>query len=426
MKVLHINTLGFGGAATACIRLHQGLLKLGVESDLLMLNRGASSVERSHQFVKPPLAGRKKLLNKATRVFKELGLSGKSAEARREDLLRNRPQGYEAFSFPDTAFNLTEHPLYKQADVVNLHWVAGFVDYTSFFCGGNKKHVWTLHDMNPFTGGCHYSEGCEKFMSSCNMCPQLANTIDPDHSSGLLEVKKHSILKMKDLLKVVSPSRWLLGLSKSSRLFGALEHLHIPYGLNGDVFKPLAKKASREQLGLPQDKTIILFVSEHLFNRRKGIHLLLQALEKLGRKENAMLCTVGKAVVDNVVAGNYRHLGPVSDERLMAAVYSAADVFVIPSTEDNLPNTVLESLMCGTPVIGFPSGGIPEMVSDGENGYLCSHIGSEDLAIQLLRFIDQPERFDRTEISKMAAAKYGLEIQAKAYLSLYNDLQGIK
>jgi glycosyltransferase involved in cell wall biosynthesis len=415
MKVLHISSYNSGGAANAAIRLHQGLLEIGIDSTFLFLNTSNRPISKSEQF---ELSGDttivKKLKKKALLLFQLFW-----PHKRSDRILKRRPKGFESFSFPSSEYDITKHPLYQQADIINLHWTAEFMDYSSFFEKNTKKVVWTLHDMNPFTGGCHYSAACNQFMSGCAKCPQL-HVKDNKVAIQAFERKRKAINNLHNL-SIVAPSKWLLDESKKSLLFNRLPHYKIPYGLNKKIFKPVNKKYSRELLNLPSEKKIILFVAASLKNKRKGFDYLIKAVSAIKDRDDVLLCSVGSASKEFDEFPNLVQLGIINDDHLLAAVYSAADVFVIPSIEDNLPNTVLESLMCGIPVIGFPVGGIKEVIINEKNGFITSAISEESLSEAIKTFLNFRE-LDRAAIRENSVANYDLPVQAEAYLDLYNNL----
>ncbi len=409
MKILHISTSPTGGAARSCIRLHQGLLNIGIDSKLLTLYRSDSSIVNCFSFRKATISG--KIIHKLMEIY---------MEKHNKFFLKNRPEGFEMFSFPYSPYRIIHHSLYRESDIINLHWVAGFLDYFSFFSGNKKKIIWTLHDMNPFTGGCHYSGDCTGFQKDCKNCPQLKGTINIDYAYKNLTSKLRALNRNKHLdLTIISPSKWLFEQLKSSILFKEFNHYHIPYSLDEHIYQPRDKKFSMDLLGIPSDKKVILFVSDSINNKRKGYEFLLKALEILKEKGDYVICAVGNKSDRNSKSANSYELGKIYDERLMSVAYSAADIFVIPSLEDNLPNTVLEALMCGTPVVGFPTGGIKDMIIHNVNGRLCKEISEQSLACEIEYILNNREMFNRVEISNQASDKYALKIQAENYLKVY-------
>ena len=418
MKVLHINTYDRGGAANACLRLHLSLLEKGIESNLLILHK-FNKKDIPNCFVYKNIEKKKSLIKRL--LWKILPVLKKN-ETIKASIQKLIPETIEWFSFPDTGIDISTHPLYQDADIINLHWTANFLDY-SFFEKNNKPIVWTLHDMNPFTGGCHYSFSCQKFQSNCSNCPQLQTIKEKDFSLDIFNYKKKYFLKEENVT-VVCPSVWLEKQAKSSKLLANKKLFTIPYGIDSSVFKPHDKQFSRKLLGLPEDKRIILFLSysSKSSNKRKGLDLLSKGLELLNDfTGNTVLCVVGGKMDLSQITFQHFQYSAIADEILMSVFYSACDVFILPSLEDNLPNTVLESQMCGTPVIGFPIGGMIDSIIDDENGYIAEEITSESLASTIRKFLSRPDNFDSNKIRKKALEKYDSPIQAEAYITIYKE-----
>ncbi len=421
MNILHITNRDGGGAGKACVRLHQGLLESGIDSNLLMIEQDDKTINKSFKFIAPFPKKIERYKIKIVRILKELHLYTEKDKYRKSEFLSHRPKKFGLFSFPNTPYDITQHPLYVRADIINLHWTTRFLDYNTFFRNNSKKIVWTLHDMNPFTGGCHYAGNCGGFKQVCEKCPQLINTIDDRYSNKNFQVKNDAL---RDIvyMTIVAPSKWLLEESKASSLFNKYPHAYIPYGLQQNLFKPLSKEYSRDMLGIPKDKKIILFVAVSLDDHRKGLEYLQDALVQFGEESDIILCVVGNKNDKPFRYKNLIHIKNINDERLMRVVYSAADVFALPSLEDNLPNTALESLLCGTPVIGFPIGGMPDIIDDNSIGILCDSVSVESLYAAVKYYFDNSGKYKQDIIRAIALAKYSLEIQAKAYISLYEKI----
>jgi len=326
----------------------------------------------------------------------------------------------ELYSFPNSNVDITETDLYKEADVVNLHWVANFLDFESFFRKNNKPVVWTLHDMNPFSGGEHYEERFLGIDENGNPIERKKTEKEIKFSNQNLILKKE-ILSQVDNLILVAPSKWLFEEAQKSEVFKNFKIHYVPYGLDPKIFKPRNQNYSRDILNIPQGKKVVLFVADSISNNRKGFIYLKKAIEQLN-DSNLVLCAIGSKNSSIKSFENIIELGSIKDERLMSIAYSAADVFVIPSLMDNLPNTVLESLMCGTPVIGFPVGGITDMIQDGENGFLTDEISVESLKSTLSKFLTAENNFDRMSIRENAVGKYDQKIQADNYIRLFNNI----
>jgi glycosyltransferase involved in cell wall biosynthesis len=415
MKVLLVNTYEHGGAAIACLRLHRGLLNNQVQSNVLLLNkRSPEVIEGAAVFEGAPAISPGSFFPTRRFPFRA------DRALLKKEIRKKIPSEIEWFSFPDSGYDITSHPLYKEADIINIHWASDFLDYR-FFLKNKKPVVWTMHDMNPFTGGCHYSENCERYEQKCGWCPQLSTTSAPRYSSFSWKYKNECLSGVKNLT-IVPLSRWLMDCSQKSSLFSRFPHVLIPNGLNSALFSPVDRSEARQQLGLPEDKKIILFVAYGgLHGKRKGYHLLEQALGKFDR-EDLLLCAVGgkqKTIIPNA---NVMDFGFVEDDARMARLYSAADLFVLPSLQDNLPNTAVESILCGTPVVGFSTGGVKDIVIPGLNGILAGEISSDALFTALQITLNSLLSFDREKIRRDAVSRYDQQVQAEAYVSLFSGI----
>lgn len=362
MKILLITTNYGGGAGIACRRQHQALLANGYDANLLVLNKVDSPAEANVFSIEELISKKKgklffKLLKNLNLIFNKL------------------PVFFNKQVFingPASLFRIDTLELYQQADIIHLHWVPKILSWKHVFADKQKRIFWTLHDMNPFTGGNHY-------------------TCDYDYSryEKLLQkniIKKSNYLKGSHL-KVISPSVWLADEARKSKVFESLEVVVIPNCLNVEVFKPTDKLVEKRKLQLPANKKVMLFVAENPNDVRKGMKLLLQALKQLKHANDVFLLVIGKKLEHENAAIEMRQLGSISSETELSAIYNSADFFVIPSLEDNLPNTILESMACGTPVIGFNIGGLPDMIINNQTGLLAAERDIVALAQCMDQFI---------------------------------------
>ena len=404
MNITIISGSETGGAGYAAKNLHQGLLEIGVTANFL-----------TEQMI---VEADKSLFKKIKRWW----LVRKDIK-RNYKLLAGAPTEYDHFSFARTGYhNIHNHPLIKNADVINIHWVSYMVDYKSFFNNINKPIIWTLHDTNPFTGGCHYTFGCDNFTNDCSTCPQLAEGVRDFAAPDNLKLKRDSLAKLTtQKTVVVSPSKWLKALSEKSSLFKQYQHFHIPYGINTAIFKHYNQIKSRLKMGFPADKFIVLFAGTSLTEYRKGFDVILNLRELFKDDQEIMFIAIGK---NDVEYEGILNLGYISDKNDMAIAYSAANVFIIPSREDNLPNTMLESLCCGTPVIGYKTGGIVDSIEHGNNGFLVDKENVTDIAAYIKQMMANVDLFDRETISAIATKKYSLKTQAFAYRNMINNIFG--
>jgi glycosyltransferase involved in cell wall biosynthesis len=427
LKVSLINTLSTGGAANACIRLYNGLLVQQVESSLIYWSPKADiacSIYYHDIYQDEVLSkiSNRTLLQKGARWIKTLFRDDWEIKTVKQRAIHNhisetRPKGYEVFTFPFSPYPVHKHALVKKADIIHLHWINNFIDYPSFFSHVNKPIVWTLHEMNPFTGGCSYDYDCKKYLAKCNDCPQLTGTGYEDYAAKILRTKLETVRDKN--ITVVAPSKWLMNLSANSKVLGSFPHHLIPYGIDESIFKPTQTQWIRKHYNIDPDKKILLFVSASVGNMRKGAQYMYDALDYICEKRNDVeMVAVGN--VPEKQRKGVKYTGNITDERIMARIYSGSDLFVIPSLADNLPNTVIESLMCGTPVVGFDKGGVPEMIDSGVNGEVCKDVNHLSLSKSILRSLGK--EYNRQAIADDAKSKYAASVQAKAYICLYNEI----
>jgi glycosyltransferase involved in cell wall biosynthesis len=417
-KVVHLSTIDVkGGAARSAYRLHQGLQRIGCSSAMFAMDK--TCADQSIVRFEPPQGIVDRIGNRIRR------------EAIARDFVRHRetrPSGYELFSDDRGPFPHAMMAQIPPCDVVNLHWVAGMVDYGSFFplMTRTTPVVWTLHDMNAFTGGCHYDHRCGRFSGSCGACPQLGSNGEQDLSRAVWERKRRAIMAAKTgRLRIVTPSRWLAEEARKSSLLSEIRVDVIPYGLDLDVFMPRDKAYSRDLLGIPQDARVVFFLADVVDNRRKGFSFLLEALPHCAKRvEKLLLVSLGQQPPQADGRMPWLHLGSVHDDRLLSAVYSAADIFVLPSLQDNLANTVLESMACGVPVVSFDAGGTPDMVRPGITGQLVPAFEVPVLASTIVELLNAPDvlKTMSAHCRRVALEDYPLVLQAERYASLYQEL----
>lgn len=312
--------------------------------------------------------------------------------------------------------------------IINLHWIAKFIDQTSFFGSlpNDLPVVWTLHDMNALTGGCHFAGSCHAFESGCGNCPQLSRSGDRDASRRAFEAKQEMLRDIN--LNIVAPSRWLLDQARRSPvLANARSFRLIPYGMPTNSLRPVDPDFARTRLGLEKKDFLVAFGAMNLNSHRKGGRELMTALQQLRGIDNLKCLVFGGGALpkERHELPPMIHVGRVSDADMRRLVYSAADVFVLPSLEDNLPLTGLEAMACGTPVIGFDTGGIPDYVLHGRTGWLARHGDPADLARQM----ETATELSREQLRRIGdnardliQRKFDVQCQAKNYIELYQSL----
>lgn len=274
-----------------------------------------------------------------------------------------------------------------QSDVVHLHWVVGMLDLERMEeIVGDRPVVWTLHDMNPFTGGCHYTEGCDGYKRDCSNCPLLEGDKSLAHTAW--QAKRDAYSKIKNL-HIVTPSQWLADCAKESSLFGDRPVHVLPNSIPIEHFTPTNKLVARMQLGLPLDAKIVAFGADSLNNKRKGGDILVESvrfLKERDKADNVHGLFFGSASLD--LGLPVHNMGYVSDPARLSLVYAAADVFAFPSREDNAPQTVPEALLSGTPIVAFPVGNVPELVQHLETGFIARYEDADHFAEGLAWALD--------------------------------------
>jgi glycosyltransferase involved in cell wall biosynthesis len=404
MKIVHLNTLNFGGASNSAKMLHLGLLNLNQNSTFVTL-RSAHPKTKNHFFYEE--------LN-ASRIRFKIRNVLRNPELKKDEkrfIFETTTKETDWFSFIETPFYPETLEIVRNADIIHLHWVADFINWNTFFKKIKKKRIiWTLHDMNPFTGGYHYSEEYNGHVELTSKYPYLAHTQFNNLVNNTL-IQKSDILKRNNVkLEIISPSKWLASEAQKSFLFKSYPISVVPYGIDTSIFKIV--ETNQLKAGLKIDKNpVILVIADNLDNKRKGYHLLTEAFKRTKTQLNLMVVGQGKLTIDSPFIKCY-HLGAISSRQQICEIYNLADYYVICSLQDNLPNTVLESLCCGTPVIGFNSGGIPDMVNN-DNGI----IGDKSIEF-LITVLDNLKlySFDKQLISNNAIKLYSLENQASAYI----------
>lgn len=412
MKVLLLSMSDLeGGAARAAYRLHQGLQQQNLDSRLL---------------VQKKLGDDPGVMGPTSNFRKGLALT--------RPLLDTLPLKFYG-DREKTTFSpgwLPDRLLPKVAavhpDLINLHWLGYGLLRIETLARLRQPLVWTLHDMWAFTGGCHYNGGCDRYQQHCGSCPQLGSRGDWDLSRWVWK-RKASVWKQLRLV-AVSPSQWLADSARGSSLLKDHRVEVIPNGIDLEKYKPLDRAVARKILNLPIDRHLILFGAVLATgDRRKGFHLLQPALHQLrqaGWGERAELVIFGATKPENPPDLGLRthYLGRLNDDISLALAYAAADVFVAPSTQDNLPNTVLEAIACGTPCVAFNIGGMGDLIRHQHNGYLAQPFDIGDLANGIAWILADPQRHQHLSLAArtIAAQHFSLEIQAKRYLVLFEEI----
>lgn len=400
MKVYHISSAPFsGGAARAGFRLHEGLLQQpGVESTWLDCSQGA----RGAGVIAVKYPAKPQSLSK--RIRRRHWESMVSSYFAPTTAPASNPIGWGSIEV------LKKLPV---PDVWNLHWVSWFLDWETMlpWMAERAPIVWTLHDLNPLKGLWHY----EPLPEECTIKRMALE-------AKAVELKRRALAKVpRERLTFVGPSRWMVEACRKSPVTKGFSIQHIPYGLDTEVFSPRDPSVFRKICGIPQAAVVLGFIADNLRDPRKGMASLQQALAELAvTHPGAHLITVGNGKIDSGGLP-HSHLGPIHSDLLLSYFYSACDVFLCPSLQDNLPNTVLEAMATGTPAIGYNTGGIPDMI-DNDSGRLAVNVGDSASLLDAIHGLLADRSFSRDSIRQQAVSCYRLAGQAEQYRKVYQDI----
>lgn len=415
MKPLILNTSDIeGGAARAAYRLHKGLRSIGLDSQMLVQTKSSDD----HTVVGPQ-----------TKIQKVFGMIRPTLDSLFVQLYPKRDN--VLFSPAVLANNnLVTKVKRLDSDVINLHWIAKGMLNPKTLKHFNKPLVWTLHDMWPFTGGCHYDSGCGRYQEACGKCPILKTSKNIDMSHWIWK-RKEKAWKELDIV-IVTPSHWLADCAKNSSLFHDFRIEVIPNGLDLNRFKPFDKHTAREILLLPQDKKLILFGAVNsTSDKRKGFQHLQLAMKNIymngwGNDFEVVVFGSSEPINSLELGLKIHYLGHLPGDIALSLLYAAADVMVVPSTQENLANTVMESLSCGTPCVAFNIGGMPDMIEHKHTGYLASPFNTEDLAKGIIWVLEDDERWKVLSLQARRKVEKEFDIQtvAKKYADLFEEIVG--
>ena len=417
MKVLFVNTYaGVGGAAVACRRLMETMGKRGVEVRMLVC-RDSVSTDRI-------LPVNRSWWQRKAAFFRFVW-------ERFVIFIHNRLSRKNLFavSIANTGTSISKHPAVLEADVIHLHWInQGFLSLGGLddLLATGKPIVWTMHDMWPMTGICHHARDCSRFEQQCGCCFFLNSRNENDLSVRIFRRKSRLPLSR---IRFVGCSRWLVARARKSALLRQMSVVDIPNPIDLVFWKKQTPAECRRRFSLPGDRKLILFAAVKPTDRRKGIDYLIDSLKIYADRHPEECDQIGLVVMghwdlqlnENFVYPVYS-IGYLSDEKQIRDLYSAVDLFVIPSLEENLPNTIMEAMACECPSVGFDVGGIPEMIDSGVTGYVARYRSAEDFSDGIYRVFHSDYRQMGLAARKKAERFYSDRIVGDRYYSLYEQL----
>ena len=418
MRVLIINTSErMGGAAIAANRLMEALRNNGIQAKMLVRDKKTDRVT---------VIGLKNSLWKIWQFVWERIVIWKANHFKKHHLF--------AVDIANTGTDITQLPEFMQADIIHLHWInqgmLSLKDLRKIFLS-RKPVVWTMHDMWPCTGICHHARECDKYQQECQHCPYLyKGGSKKDLSNQIYKIKKE--LYQLSTITFVTCSQWLKEKATQSALLNGHSIIQIPNPINTNLFRPRNKQEARLKIGLPSDKKLILFGSAKITDKRKGIDYFIQSCQVLVNrhpemKNELVVVVYGKdsEQLKSLVPFEVYPLNYISNEKDLVNVYNAVNLFVTPSLEENLPNTIMEAMACGVPWVGFNVGGIPEMIDHLHNGYVADYKSAEDFANGIYWALSESEYQSLSEEAcRKVVSSYSEGAIAKKYIEVYNKITG--
>jgi glycosyltransferase involved in cell wall biosynthesis len=409
MKVIQLSaTDRVGGAGIAAYRLHQGLQSIGIDSHMLVMRKATtdSTVHRLSDY-----------FDRVARMRRRL-----AQRSHKRALIHNpRQQDSAYWSLNHQPYPIAEVVNTLQADVVHLHWTGDNFLPIQELARIHAPIVWTLHDMWAFTGGCHYAGDCMRYQTDCGSCPQLLHPKPKDITHQIYQQKTQSWTNQA--MHIISPSRWLATCARDSRILGDKTIQVIPNAIDTNLFKPIDRHSARTAFNLPHDKKLVLFGAfGGTQDPRKGFDYLRTALQHLPEDNDIELVVFGADQPQDLGVNLPVHqVGRLQDSVSMVLLYSACDVFVLPSMQDNLPNTLLEALACGTPCVGFDTGGVADLIQHQTNGYLATLRDTDELVNGIQWILSQ--EFSAEAIHTDVVKRYDMRHVAELHHQLYTQAQ---
>lgn len=403
IKIVHISTSKNGGAGIAAFRIHEALNKTNqVESHFLQKDKNASNEDEKIDYVsvyKPSII---------FRILRKLKLIDYTENSQLRKFVKTHSSNFEIATFPTSSYRIEEHPLVKEADIIHLHWVADFLNYPTFFSKINKPIMWTLHDMNPFQGIFHYKND------------ELNNSNDLGKIDEKIKNLKNKYIQRNKNVNILTLCKWMYENSISSKVFHKSKHFILPNLINFEQYPILDRKKEKQKLGLDNGLKTLLFIAQDINNPRKGFDLLIEALNKIKVRVNIITIGGEKKLLSN----NYNHLHfkNINNVEKLNSLYSASDLTLLTSREDNLPNVMLESFANGTPVISFRTGGMQDWIKDNETGFLIDAFKIDELSTKLIFFIENDNIFDSSKIYEYAKSNFSIEKRLSEYISIYKNI----
>lgn len=405
MKIVQLLTSSTGGAAQAAWRLNDMLCKAGIDSQIVVLNDNENGV-----------SGCAKIYRNKTREKIE------KTKIKLNHVLNNcffKAIDYD-FRIELYGSSLRNIPEIESADIIHIHWASEFIHFKELKSLSNKKKiVWTLHDMWLFTGGCFYDQNCNGYTKGCMNCPAFSWSKARQYQISKRYEKKIEVIN-NSITAVVGCSKWITECGLSSRLSERVMFKNIPNPIDVSVFVDKHRKMARKKFNFDSEHIYVLVGAMSPTDERKGYRYFKEVTEILDQDKYVAVLygnTNGKKINLGIPTVE---MGPIHDRDKLIDLYNAVDVFVAPSVQENLANTVMESLACGTPVVAFNIGGMPDMITSFSNGYLSKPFGIFDMKFgieECARHYDY-----RVAARNSVVSRFSYDKLIGSYIELYQDV----
>lgn len=401
MKIVHICTEKDGGAGIAAFRIHEALNNIDfIDSYFLQssinddLNKKLYKVKKINN----------NIFFRVLRKFKFL--KHPDFELKKNQLYKNK--NFEIITFPESNYRVEDHPLLMDADIIHLHWISDFINYPTFFNKIKKPIIWTLHDMNPFQGIFHYKQ------DEINNEPVLGEI-----NKNILFAKIQA-LKHNNNINIITLCKWMHDESKKSEIFNRYNHHIIQNLINFEKYPILNRTIEKNKLKINNGNKTLMFIAQDINNQRKGFDLLLKSLDKI--KNNLNIITIGGQKINLNSNYNHLHFNNIKQISELNSIYSASDIVIISSREDNLPNVMLEAMANGTPVLSFNIGGMKDWIIENETGILIDPFNIEQFNLKLNKFINNEIEFSNEFIYSYSKNNFDIESNINLYVNLYKEI----
>lgn len=410
IKIVHVATTDCGGAGIGLLNLHKALLACGVDSKILVRNKTSSddtiqSIQPNYQLFR---WSKSRLIRFFQKILRKKGKC-KTIVEQWDEAIRKASLNHQSICYtsPFSVFDITEHPLVKEADVVHLHWVGNFLDYQSFFRKINKPVIWTLRDENPGLGGFHYESDKLDFG---NYYGKIERTFFQTKRDCLLNKENVTLVALSDVMNAFRNHVDYLANKKVVKIYNPID---------GEAYYSVDKRMARKALGIDDEVLTVSFVSVYLSDHRKGLSALLSAKELVDKRVR-ILC-VGRddyfiQAKDDIIC-----FGSVENTKLMSLIYSASDVFVNPTRQESFGKTTVEALMCGVPVVTTREGVAPEIINDS-NGCIIDDLDPQTIADAIVKVSEK--EYNRVKMRELAKLLFDPFTIANDHIKLYRECLG--